>query len=90
MTNEKLNFKVERIHKVTKDGSLKAFVDLNINDQLLFRGLRIVNGQKGLFVSMPQEKGKDNKWYDTIRCLSPDVRFAIQKEVMAAYEADKK
>ena len=58
---------------------LKAFVDLSISDALIVRGLRVVDGPKGLFVSMPQEQGKDKKWYDTIRCVSPQVRQEIRQ-----------
>ena len=86
MSQENLNFKVARIHKLSTNGKMKAFVDVNINDALIIRGLRVVLGSKGLFVSMPQEKGKDNKWYDTIRCLSKEVRAAISKEILNAYE----
>ena len=59
--DKKLEFKVERIYKLEGDGNTKAFVDLVINDGLLIKGLRIVNGQKGLFVSMPREQGKDSR-----------------------------
>ena len=82
-----LHFKVDRIHRLPDNGSMKAFVDLSINDVVVIKGLRVVQGQKGLFVSMPQEQGKDKKWYDTIRCLRQNVRDEISEKVMEAYNA---
>ena len=90
MSQENLNFKVVRIHKLSTNGKMKAFVDVNINDALIIRGLRVVLGSKGLFVSMPQEKGKDNKWYDTIRCLSKEVRSDISNCILEVYNSEKK
>ncbi len=83
-----LEFKVARIHKIATAGRMKAFVDLNINDVIVLKGIRIVEGKNGLFVSMPQEKGKDNKWYDTIRCLSQDVRSQIAENILNAYQKE--
>ena len=78
-------FKVERIHRLSDSGPMKAFVDLSINDVLVIKGLRVVQGQKGLFVSMPQEQGKDKRWYDSIRCLTPEIRDLINERVLTAY-----
>ena len=80
-----IQLKVERIHKLSDNGPMKAFVDLSINGVLVIKGLRVVQGQKGLFVSMPQEQGKDKRWYDSIRCLSPEIRDLINEKVLAAY-----
>ena len=88
MSDEPLNFKVARIHRLSTSGSMRAFVDMNINGQLLIKGVRVVEGPKGLFVSMPQEKGKDNKWYETIKCLSKEVRYQIADSVLTAYKKE--
>ena len=87
MASETLHFKVARIHKLAGDGRIKAFLDLNINDELIIRGLKIVEGPNGLFVSMPQEQGKDKKWYDTIRCASPEVRLQIAQCALDHYRS---
>ena len=61
MPVETIDIKVMNIHRLTQEGHLKAFVDLGINDALLIKGIRVVEGKKGLFVSMPTEQGK-NRW----------------------------
>jgi len=80
-----LKFQVTRLHKLETDGNVKAYADVVINQGLLCKGLRIVEGKRGLFVSMPREKGKDEKWYETIRPLSREIKELITLTVLAAY-----
>lgn len=90
MTQQSLDLKVSRIYKLQGAGSMRAFVDIKINDQILLRGLKIIDGSQGLFVSMPQEKGKDKKWYETIRCLSKETRSQLDRVVLEAYQNETK
>ena len=88
MEQSYLDLKVVRIHRIPGQGMMRAFVDVSINEQILLKGLRIVDGKKGLFVSMPQEKGKDNRWYNSIECLTPDIRRQVQETVLAAFKEE--
>jgi stage V sporulation protein G len=85
MTLDTLDIKVIKIHRLPKESRVKAFVDLAINDILLIKGLRIVHGKNGLFVSMPVEQGKDEKWYERVRCLNQEIRSLIAQKVLEAY-----
>lgn len=80
-----LSIKVARIHKLNSDSKVKAFVDIKINDSILIKGLSVVDGQKGLFVSMPREKANDGKWYDSIRAMTKEAKAEIQAAVLEAY-----
>ena len=87
MPVDTIDIKVIKIHRLTQESRVKAFVDLGINDALLIKGIRIVQGKKGLFVSMPIEQGKNDKWYERVRCLNEDVRSLIAQKVLEAYSA---
>ncbi len=80
-----LKFKVTRLHKLDGEGSLKAFVDIALNESLLLKGLRIVEGRNGLFVSMPREKGKDNRWYETVHPMSKQIKAQISQAILSVY-----
>jgi len=80
-----LKFKVTRLHKLDGKGSLKAFVDIALNESLLLKGLRIVEGRNGLFVSMPREKGKDNRWYETVHPMSKQIKAQISQAILSVY-----
>ena len=85
---DSINLKIKRIHKLPNNGAIKAFVDLCVNDAFLIKGLRIVDGPRGLFVTMPQDKGKNDRWYNTVDCLSPNIRSVVTDFVLAAYKQD--
>jgi stage V sporulation protein G len=85
MPIEAIDIKVIKIHRLSQDSRVKAFVDLGINDALLIKGVRIVQGKKGLFISMPVEKGKNERWYERVRCLNQDIRSLIAQKVLEAY-----
>ncbi|MFQ5952104.1 MAG: septation protein SpoVG family protein [Candidatus Omnitrophota bacterium] len=77
--------KVERIHPLEGDGPVKAFCDLLILDSFLVKGLKVVEGKNGLFVSMPREQGKDGKWYDTFHPTSKEMRKGLEELVLEGY-----
>ena len=85
MTIDKLDIKVIKIHRLAQECRIKAFVDLGINDLLLIKGVRVVQGKKGLFIAMPTEQGKNDRWYERVRCLNQDVRSLIAQKVLEAY-----
>ena len=85
MVKEELKLEVSRLHKLDGSSSLKAFCDLSVCDSFVIKGLRVVEGEKGLFVSMPREEGKDGKWYNTVIPLSREVKDEIEKLVLEAY-----
>lgn len=87
MSLETIDIKVIKIHRLSQDGHVKAFVDIGINDALLIKGIKIVQGKKGLFVSMPAEQGKNERWYERVRCLNKDISSVISQKILEAYEA---
>jgi len=85
MIRDDLRLEIARIHKLDGAGSTKAFCDLSILDSFVIKGLRVVEGEKGLFVSMPREEGRDGKWYNTVIPLKREVKDEIEKLVLEAY-----
>jgi len=88
METSVLEIQVQRMYRFETDRPLKAFADIVVNDALLIKGVRVMDGQKGLFVSMPREQAKDKKWYDSVRCLTKEVRDQITETVLSAYKEE--
>lgn len=81
-------FEVARMHRLDEGkGTLKAFADVSVSGSLIIKGIRVVSGRNGLFVSMPREVGKDGKWYETIRPLSKEIRASLSETVLKEYKA---
>jgi stage V sporulation protein G len=79
------DLKVVRLHRFAGESKLKAFADISIGD-FVIKGLRVVEGQKGLFLAMPQEKAKDGKWYNVFYALNKEARQNLSEIVLAAYQ----
>jgi stage V sporulation protein G len=88
MSTDTLDIKVKRIHRLHNSQNLKAFVDIVVNEAIVIKSVKVVEGSKGLFVSMPQEQAKDKKWYESVQCIKPEVRQLITDQVLAAFQAE--
>ncbi len=88
MEREDTAFAVKRLVRFDGDGALKAYCDLSIGSLLLIKGVRVVEGKHGLFVSMPRQQGKDSKWYDSVVALSKAVKQDLDRVVLAAYQQE--
>ncbi|MFC1805068.1 septation protein SpoVG family protein [Candidatus Omnitrophota bacterium] len=79
------SLKVVRLHRFEGDSKVKAFVDVSVGD-FIVKGLRILDGKKGLFLAMPQEKAKDGKWYSSFYPVTDEARSELSDLVLAAYQ----
>jgi DNA-binding cell septation regulator SpoVG len=76
---------VSRIFKLDTDSKLKAFADVSFSG-ILIKGFSVVNGQKGLFVSMPRHQGKDGKWRETVTPTTKELKQQLAEIVLEAYQ----
>ena len=78
-----------RIDHITGYDKVKAFASANIGGAFAIHGLRVVDGEKGLFVAMPstsfQRDGK-TEYQETFHPVSGESRKALNDAVLEAYE----
>jgi stage V sporulation protein G len=86
---ETLKFEVQKMFVLPDAGSLKAFADVVVNDQMVIRGIRILEGKKGLFVDTIKEQGKDGKWYDQVSFTNELTWQAMADAVLTHYHKQK-
>jgi stage V sporulation protein G len=84
-----VSLSVKRIHRMEGEGTLKAFCDLAIGDAFLIKGIRVMTGKNGLFVSLPREQAKDGEWYGTVIPLSKEVYQKVSQVVLEAYQGSQ-
>lgn len=65
-------------------GNTKGFFDIETEDGIGIKGFKIVEGQNGLFVSLPSSKGKDGKWYDNV-FMSKEMRDKLNEMALNEY-----
>jgi len=73
-----------RINVLKTVDRVKAFVDMEIND-LRINGLKVVEGKNGLFISYPEEKRKDGKYYKIVEPMIQSVEEEVEKLIIAEY-----
>ncbi len=63
----------------------KAFIDLTMDGTLVVKGLTLVDGKDGLFLSFPSTKGKDGKYYNTVYSLDKEWAKQLQDACIKKY-----
>jgi len=79
--------KIVRMNKLDENAGSKtsAFFDVQTNDGIVIKGFRLVNGSNGMFMSSPNEQGKDGKYYDRVT-LPQDMKADLQKMAIEEFQ----
>jgi stage V sporulation protein G len=69
---------------------LKAFANITFDNSFVIRGLKVINGNQGYFVSMPSRKRTDGTHQDIAHPVNNEMRRLIEEKVLQAYESELK
>ncbi len=75
-----------RVRKVTKEGKMKAVVSITIDDEFVVHDIKVIEGEKGLFIAMPSRKAVEGEYRDIAHPINSTTRDRIQNLILAAYE----
>ena len=75
-----------RVRKVTKEGKLKAVVSITFDDEFVIHYIKVIEGEKGLFIAMPSKKASDGEYRDITHPIKSETRDRIQSTILARYE----
>ena len=75
-----------RIRKVDKDSKMKAVVSITIDDAFVVHDIKIIEGEKGLFIAMPSRKASDGEYRDIAHPINSGTREKIQKMILDKYD----
>ena len=67
---------------------LRGFANVTFDDAFVIRGMKIIQGNNGFFVSMPSRKRPDGTYQDIAHPINKEMRDLIEHEVLAAYEKE--
>ncbi|MFC2603196.1 MAG: septation regulator SpoVG [Treponema sp.] len=76
-----------RIHKVENDEKLRAYVTVTLDECLVIHGVKIIEGQNGLFIAMPSKKSSNGSFKDIVHPITTDFRNELQKKIIEEYNA---
>ncbi|MBE9532210.1 MAG: septation protein SpoVG family protein [Proteobacteria bacterium] len=74
-----------KVLPVEGDAKLKAYVSIKIEDSLVIRDVKIIDGARGLFVAMPAKRMKDGTYWDLVHPLDKATRELFEQAVLGEY-----
>ena len=75
-----------RVRRVAKDGKMKAVVSITIDDEFVIHDIKVIEGEKGLFIAMPSRKSSDGEYRDIAHPINSHTRKKIQDLILTKYE----
>ena len=75
-----------RIRKITKEGKMKAVVSITLDDEFVIHDIKVIEGEKGLFIAMPSRRTGDGEYRDIAHPINSDTREKVQNVILQRYE----
>lgn len=75
-----------RVRKITKEGKMKAIVSITLDDEFVVHDIKVIEGDKGLFIAMPSKKASDGEYRDIAHPINSSTRDSIQRTILYNYE----
>ena len=83
-----MNITDVRVRKVAKEGKMKAVVSITIDDEFVVHDIKVIEGEKGLFIAMPSRKASDGEYRDIAHPINSDTRTQLQEMIMEKYREE--
>lgn len=75
-----------RVRKIAKEGRMKAIVSITLDEEFVVHDIKVIEGDKGLFIAMPSKRTADGEYKDIAHPINSSTRDAIQKVILESYE----
>ena len=75
-----------RIRKVAKEGKMKAVVSITIDGEFVVHDIKVIEGEKGMFIAMPSRRASDGEYRDIAHPINSETREKIQSIILENYE----
>jgi len=77
-----------RIRKIEKEGKMKAVVSITIDEEFVVHDIKVIEGEKGLFIAMPSRKATDGEYKDIAHPIKSSTREMIQTKILDKYKTE--
>ena len=83
--SKQMNITDVRVRKIAKEGKMKAVVSITI-DEFVVHDIKVIEGEKGLFIAMPSRKASDGECRDIAHPINSQTRDHIQSLILEKYQ----
>ena len=80
-----MNITDVRVRKVDKEGKMKAVVSITIDQEFVIHDIKVIEGDRGLFIAMPSKRTADGDFRDIAHPINSETRENIQKIILESY-----
>ena len=77
----------DRVRRIDKEGKMRAIVSVTFDNEFVVHDIKVIEGEKGLFIAMPSRKAADGEYRDIAHPINSSTRDMIQNIILAKYEA---
>ena len=77
-----------RIRKTERDGKLKAVASITIDEEFVVHDIKIIDGEKGMFIAMPSRKTTDGEYKDIAHPIKSSTREEMQRLILDKYRSE--
>ena len=81
-----MNITDVRVRKITKEGKMKAVVSVTLDNEFVIHDIKVIEGDKGMFIAMPSRRSADGEFRDIAHPINSETRQIFEKEIIEAYE----
>ena len=81
-----MNITDVRVRKVAKQGKMKAVVSVTFDNEFVVHDIKVIEGDKGLFIAMPSKKSADGEYRDIAHPINSNTRQMLQQIILESYE----
>ena len=83
-----MNITDVRVRKVAKEGKMKAVVSITIDEEFVVHDIKVIEGEKGLFIAMPSRKTAEGEYKDIAHPIKSSTRELIQNLILQKYNEE--
>ncbi len=83
---EYMNITDVRVRKVARSGKMKAVVSITIDDVFVVHDIKVIEGDKGLFIAMPSRKAADGEYKDIAHPINSETRNELQELILQKFK----
>ncbi|HBH91794.1 MAG TPA: septation protein SpoVG [Bacteroides sp.] len=76
-----------RVRRIANEGKMKAVVSVTIDGEFVVHDIKVIDGDKGLFVAMPSRKASDGEYKDIAHPITSATRQLLQNAIIDAYNS---
>ncbi len=77
-----------RVRRIAKEGKMKAVASITIDNEFVVHDIKVIEGEKGLFIAMPSKKSADGEYRDIAHPINSETRSRLEQIILQRYEQD--